>query len=87
MVINLLTLLTGINTVLIIGFMVHYFKKNYVILSMEEFCQVQEALEDYNKMVEEEAKEEEASQERAGGEGGFFRSYIEEPDEDEGEDE
>lgn len=72
--------------VLMVGFLIFYFKKNYVILSNEEWQPITECVEEYNRMVEEQEKEEEASQELAGGEG-FFREYIDDDNEEEEEEE
>lgn len=78
MQIDLTTLLTGINTLILVGGCLFYFKKNYVIMDVETYNQIAEALDEV-------AAQQEASQELAGGEGyGFFREALEESeDEDE----
>ena len=78
--ISISTLLTLINTIILVIFGVIYFKKNYVILSMNEFQSISE-------FIEEHSAEEEASRELAGGTGcsvGFGADYLED-DEEEGE--
>lgn len=71
--ISIATLMTGINTILLIIAAVLYFKKNYVIMTMEEFTTISE-------FVKEHTKEDETSQELAGGTGievGFGADYLE----------
>ncbi len=75
MMISLTNLLLAINTIILVGGAIFYFKKNYVILDMEQFNAISECIEEYNAMVEQAEKEEEASQERAGGYG-FFQEYL-----------
>lgn len=84
--ISLTNLLLTINTIILVGGAIFYFKKNYVVLDMDQFNTISECIEEYNAMVEQAEKEEEASQELAGGYGGFFTDclpddYEEEEDE------
>lgn len=80
--ISISTLLTVINSIILITFAVLYVKKHYVILSSEDFETIAEAVENYNKLLEE-------GQELAGGVGeqivdtSFFRDQY--PDEEEQE--
>lgn len=85
MMISLTNLLLVINTIILVGGVIFYFKKNYVVLDAEQFSAISECIEEYNAMIEEKEKEEEASQERAGGYGGYFRDCLDEYEE-EGED-
>lgn len=71
--ISISTLLTLINTILLVIFGVIYFKKNYVIMSSDEFNTI-------SQFVEEHSGEEKASRELAGGTGcsvGFGTDYLE----------
>ena len=77
--ISISTLLTLINTIILVIFGVIYFKKNYVILSSDEFNTI-------SHFIEEHSEEEEASRELAGGTGcsvGFGADYLEDDDEEE----
>ena len=77
--ISISTLLTLINTIILGIFGVIYFKKNYVILSSDEFNTI-------SQFIEEHSEEEEASRELAGGTGcsvGFGADYLEDDDEEE----
>lgn len=77
--ISISTLLTLINTILLVIFGVIYFKKNYVILSSDEFNTI-------SQFIEEHSEEEEASRELAGGTGcsvGFGADYLEDDSEEE----
>lgn len=77
--ISISTLLTLINTIILVIFGVIYFKKNYVILSSDEFNTI-------SQFIEEHSEEEEASRELAGGTGcsvGFGADYLEDDDEEE----
>ena len=77
--ISITTLLAGINTILLVIFGCLYVKKNYVIMTSEEYNTIAQ-------FVEEHSEEAEATQERAGGCGvvvGFGADYLE--DEEEGE--
>jgi hypothetical protein len=81
--IAILTLFTVINTILMVVAGCIYFKKHYVVMTVDEFNEVAEAVADYHKLLEE-------GQELAGGVGevipsGFFREYLEEPDEEDDE--
>lgn len=87
MMISLTNLLLVINTILIVGIAVFYFNKNYVIVSMEDMNTANEALDEYQKLIDQINAEEEASEEKAGGEGSFFRDCIEEEYDEEEEDE
>ena len=77
--ISISTLLTLINTILLVIFGVIYFKKNYVIMSSDEFNTI-------SQFIEEHSEEEEASRELAGGTGcsvGFGADYLEDSEEEE----
>ena len=77
--ISISTLLTLINTIILVIFGVIYFKKNYVIMNMDDFQAI-------SQFIDEHSAEEEASRELAGGTGcsiGFGADYLE--DDDEGE--
>lgn len=77
--ISITTLLAGINTLLLVIFGCLYVKKNYVIMTSEEYNTIAQ-------FIEEHSEEAEATQERAGGCGvevGFGADYLE--DEEEGE--
>ena len=79
MLVDLTTLLTGVNTLILVGGCLFYFKKNYVVMDIETYNQVAEALDEV-------AAQQEASQELAGGEGvqvGFGADYLEVDGEDE----
>lgn len=86
MMISLTNLLLAINTIILVGGAIFYFKKNYVVLDTEQFNAISECIEEYNAMVEQAEKEEEASQERAGGYG-FFQEYLNDDYEEEEDDE
>lgn len=76
--IDLGTLLTVCNTVFLIGFGIHYFRKNYIVMTVEDFNVISEAVEDYNRIIQE-------SEELAGGEGfdtGFFKDQLDEDEEE-----
>lgn len=71
--ISVTTLLTGINTLLLVIFGCLYVKKNYVIMTSEEYNTIAQ-------FVEEHSTEDEATQELAGGTGievGFGADYLE----------
>ena len=71
--ISITTLLAGINTLLLIIFGCLYIKKNYVIMTSEEYNTIAQ-------FVEERSKEDETTQELAGGTGvevGFGADYLE----------
>ena len=75
--ISITTLLTIVNTLLLTIFGVIYLKKNYVVMTSEEYQTI-------TKFVEEHLEEDSASQERAGGTGievGFGADYLEEEEE------
>lgn len=79
MTIEVNTLLLLINTIVIVGAAILYFKKNYVVLSMEDFQSI-------SQFIEEHSAEEEASRELAGGTGcsvGFGADYLEDDEEEE----
>lgn len=81
MTIEVNTLLLLINTIIIVGAAILYFKKNYVVLSMDDFQSI-------SQFIEEHSAEEEASRELAGGTGcsvGFGADYLEDDDEEEEE--
>ena len=77
--ISITTLLVGINTLLLVIFGCLYIKKNYVIMTSEEYNTIAQ-------FVEEHSEEAEATQERAGGCGvevGFGADYLEDNAEEE----
>lgn len=77
--ISISTLLTLINTIILVIFGVIYFKKNYVIMNMDDFQAI-------SQFIDEHSAEEEASRELAGGTGcsvGFGADYLEDDDEEE----
>lgn len=79
MTIEVNTLLLLINTIVIVGAAILYFRKNYVVLSMEDFQSI-------SQFIEEHSAEEEASRELAGGTGcsvGFGADYLEDDEEEE----
>ncbi len=79
--ISITTLLCTINTIILVIFGCLYLKKNYVVMTSEEFQTI-------SQFIEEHSQEDEASQERAGGTGievGFGADYLE--DNEDGEDE
>lgn len=80
--ISISTLLTLINTIILVIFGVIYFKKNYVIMNMDDFQAI-------SQFIDEHSAEEEASRELAGGTGcsvGFGADYLKDND-DENEEE
>ena len=79
--ISITTLLTIVNTLLLTIFGVIYLKKNYVVMTTEEYQII-------TKFVEEHLEEDSASQEKAGGTGievGFGADYLEEQEGEEEE--
>jgi hypothetical protein len=83
MMISLEALLTFINTIILIVFGIIYFKKNYVIMTTDEFQAV-------SQFIDEHSAEEEASRELAGGTGcsvGFGADYLEDNDDENDEEE
>lgn len=79
--ISISTLLTLINTIILVIFGVIYFKKNYVIMNMDDFQAI-------SQFIDEHSAEEEASRELAGGTGcsvGFGADYLEDDNEEEEE--
>ena len=76
--ISITTLLTIVNTLLLTIFGVIYLKKNYVVMTTEEYQTI-------TKFVEEHLEEDSASQESAGGTGievGFGADYLEDEEEE-----
>ena len=76
--ISITTLLTIVNTLLLTIFGVIYLKKNYVVMTSEEYQTIAQ-------FVEEHTKEDLARQEKAGGTGievGFGDEYSEEGEEE-----
>lgn len=72
------TLLAGINTIILIIFGCLYIKKNYVIMTSEEYNTIAQ-------FVEEHSADDEATQERAGGCGvevGFGADYLEDKEDE-----
>lgn len=72
--ISITTLLCTINTIILVIFGCLYLKKNYVIMTADEFQTI-------SQFVEEHQQEDEATEEKAGGIG--FQIYDEEGEEDE----
>lgn len=81
--ISLTNLLLTINTIILIGGVIFYFKKNYVVIDTETYGAIEECINEYNTMIDEKEKEEIASQELAGGYGGFFTDCLPTEDEEE----
>ena len=74
--VNIFDLLCGVNTIILLGICVVYFKKNYVIMDMDSY----NTIVDY---VEQTKNKEDEVPELEGGTG-FFKEYIDnEDDEDE----
>ena len=79
--ISISTLLTLINTIILVIFGVIYFKKNYVIMNMDDFQAI-------SQFIDEHSAEEEASRELAGGTGCsvvFGADYLEDDNENDEE--
>ena len=79
--ISISTLLTLINTIILVIFGVIYFKKNYVVMNMDDFQAI-------SQFIDEHSAEEEASRELAGGTGcsvGFGADYLEDDENDDEE--
>ena len=77
--ISITTLLVGINTLLLVIFGCLYIKKNYVIMTSEEYNTIAQFVEEHSEKAE-------ASQELAGGTGievGFGADYLEDESEEE----
>lgn len=79
MIATILTL-TILNTLMIIGVSLFYFKNNFTIVDLETYNELARA---YNEKV----KEEESTQELAGGYGGFFTEQLDNAEEEEEEEE
>lgn len=77
MMIELSTMLSCINTIILVGACVFYFKKNYTVLDNDTFQILADAYEELNS-------EEGESQEKAGGVG-FFQEYLNDTNEEEEE--
>lgn len=73
--VNIFDLLCGINTIILIGICIVYFKKNYVIMDMDSY----NTIVDYVEQIKN--KEDEVPELEGGT--GFFREYIDEDDEEE----
>lgn len=81
--INLVELLTGLNSLILIGICVVYFKKNYTIIEKSTWDAAVEICEAYNN-------EHQEVKELAGGTGiavGFGADYLEDDDDDNEEEE
>ena len=74
--ISITTLLCTINTIILVIFGCLYFKKNYVVMTSEEFQTI-------SQFIEEHSEEAEATEEKAGGVG--FQIYDEEAGDEEDE--
>lgn len=70
--VNIFDLLCGINTIILVGICIVYFKKNYVIMDMDSY----NTIVDY---VEQTKNKDNEVPELEGGTG-FFREYIEDED-------
>lgn len=73
--VNIFDLLCGINTIILIGICIVYFKKNYVVIDVDSY----NSIVDY---VEQTKKKEDEVPELEGGTG-FFREYIDDEDDEE----
>lgn len=73
--VNIVDLLCGINTIILIGICIVYFKKNYVVIDVDSY----NSIVDY---VEQTKKKEDEVPELEGGTG-FFREYIDDEDDEE----
>lgn len=73
--INVMDLLVVLNSVILLGICVVYFRKNYVIMDMDSYNTIVDYVEQTKN------KEDEVPQLEGGT--GFFREYIDEDDEDE----
>lgn len=73
--VNIFDLLCGINTIILIGMCIVYFKKNYIIMDMDSY----NTIVDYVKQTKN--KEDEVPELEGGT--GFFREYIENEDDEE----
>lgn len=73
--INVMDLLVVLNSVILLGVCVVYFRKNYVIMDMDSY----NTIVDY---VEQTKNKEDEVPELEGGTG-FFREYIDDEDDDE----
>lgn len=74
--ISITTLLCTINTIILVIFGCLYLKKNYVVMTSEEFQTI-------SQFIEEHSEEAEATEEKAGGVG--FQIYDEEAGDEEDE--
>lgn len=83
MVIEGTTLLLSINTIIMVIGVIVWFKRNYVVLDADSFAAISECVEEYNRMIDEQEKEEVAHEEKAGGFG--FQVYNEMEDEEDEE--
>lgn len=79
MQVDVTLLLSAINTVMLVGAGIYYFKKNYYIIDAQSMEILSEAYEQVQA-------QEEASQELSGGEG-FFKECLEDTCEDDTEEE
>lgn len=75
--VNIFDLLCGINTIILVGICIVYFKKNYVIMDMDSY----NTIVDY---VEQTKNKDNEVPELEGGTG-FFREYIEDEDDEDNE--
>ena len=73
--INVMDLLVVLNSIILLGVCVVYFRKNYVIMDMDSYNTIVDYVEQTKN------KEDEVPQLEGGT--GFFREYIDEDDEDE----
>lgn len=75
---EIILIFTLLNTLMIIGGGLFYFKRNFIILSIDEYNEMAEV---YNQVLAEEME----SEEKPGG-CGFFQEYLEDDSEEEEED-
>lgn len=73
---TLLTILSFVNFILILGIIIYYFRTHFVIIDKESWDTISELI------VEQQQQETEEPVELPGG-NGFFREYIEEEDDNE----
>ena len=73
--VNIFDLLCGINTIILIGICIIYFKKNYVVMDVDSYNTIVDCVEQ-TKNKEDEVPELEGGT-------GFFREYVDDEDDDE----
>ena len=75
--VNIFDLLCGVNTIILIGMCILYFKKNYVVIDVDS----------YNTIIDyvEQTKNKEGETPELEGGTGFFKEYVEKNEDDEDE--